>query len=221
MCPPDQNSEETDNGADGAAAGGDGAAAQQSNTIVGPLTDKELRAGGMKGVVAFIRTERSKASIRKERHRKKKKNAGKREINLFVPNDDRSRATIRSAATAIEDEMSHRAIELLLAEEDLRPLLVDVAVRPELRELVNLIQQLPASTELLDAAKLVIARPEIAVLMQRATATRRTQEAIEIAAADPEFVFFGSKAATERSICAWLARLLLRVRKIRASDHEP
>jgi hypothetical protein len=220
MCPTDQASEEADNGAGNDSAGGAGAEAEQSNTIVGPLTDKELRAGGLKGVMAFIRTERSKASIRTEKHRTKQGKAGKRPINLFVPKDDRSRATIRGAATAIENEVFHRAIELLLADEELRALLVNIAARPDVRGLVNLVQKGAATTELLDAAKLVIARPEIATLIQRATATRRIQEAVEIAAANPEFVFFGSRAATERSICAWIARLLLRVRKTRTSDHD-
>lgn len=72
MCPPDEHSDEAD--ADRAA---------QSNTIVGPLTDEELRAGGMKSVVAFVRTDRSKASIRKERHRKKQLDAHKRQINIW------------------------------------------------------------------------------------------------------------------------------------------
>lgn len=220
MCPADQAFEEADNGAGDDSAGGAGAAAEQSNTIVGPLTDEELRAGGMKGVVAFIRTERSKASMRTEKHRTKQGNAGKRQINLFVPKDDRSRATIRGAATAIESEVFHRAIELLLTDEELRPLLVDIAAQPDVRGLVNLVQEGPATTELLDVVKLVIGRPEIAALIQRATATRRTQEAVEIAATNPEFAFFGSRAATERSICAWIARLLLRVRKTRTSDHD-
>ncbi|MBN9013255.1 MAG: hypothetical protein BGP05_03950 [Rhizobiales bacterium 62-47] len=220
MCPTDQDSEEAESGAADDAPGDAGAAAQPCNTIIGPLTDDELRTGGMKGVMAFMRTERSKASLRKERHRKKHKAAGKRQINVSVGDDDRSRATIRGAATAIGDEAFHQAIELLLADEELRPLVVGLGSPPELRELVNLILEAPARKEAIGLAKLVITRPEIAALIQRVTATKRTLEAVEIAAANPEFAFFGSKAATERSICAWLARLLLRVRKIRAIDHD-
>lgn len=215
MCPPDQHYDETDD-ADNAASGTDRTA--EPNTIVGPLTDEELRAGGMKSTVAFVRTARSKASIRKERHRKKQEGAGKRQMNLSVPKDDRSRATMRSAATAIGDAVFHRALELLLADEDLRPLVADVATRPELREFVELLQQGPAAKQSLEAAKLIMADPEITALMQRVSTTRRMREAAAIAAANPEFVFFGRKAATERSVCAWLARLLLRIRKTRTSD---
>lgn len=60
--------------------------------------------------------------------------------------------------------------------------------------------------------------PEITALMQRVSATRRVRDAAAIAATNPEFVFFGRKAATERSVCASLARLLLRVRKTRTGD---
>ncbi|CLA21142.1 Uncharacterised protein [Mycobacterium tuberculosis] len=38
------------------------------------------------------------------------------------------------------------------------------------------------------------------------------REALELAAANPEFVFFGRNAATQRSLCGRLARLLLRIR---------
>lgn len=210
MCPPDEHSDEAD--ADRAA---------QSNTIVGPLTDEELRAGGMKSVVAFVRTDRSKASIRKERHRKQQLDAHKRQINIWVGNDDRSRATIRSAAAAIENESFHRAVELLLADQDLRRVTVDIGGRPELRDFVDVIQQGFSTMELIEAAKLIVNDPEIVGLMQCATATKRTRRAAEIAAANPEFVFFGRNAATERSVCAWLARILLRVGRPRSIDEEP
>jgi hypothetical protein len=54
-----------------------------------------------------------------------------------------------------------------------------------------------------------------------ATASGRVREAMEMAAANPEFVFFGRNAATQRSHCAWLARLLLHVRRSRRSRSEP
>jgi hypothetical protein len=215
MCPPDQPNEEPDERDTGDTAGNNTDAAQEQNHVVGPLTDDELQVGGMDRVVAFVRTKRSKEALRKEKHRKKQQDGGKRQINLSVPDNDRSRTTIRSAAVAIEDEVAHQAFELLLANEDLRPLIVGAAARPELREIVDLIQQRPATPNALNAARLVITDPAIAELVDRATMTGRVREAMELAAANPEFAFFGRNAATERSLCARLARLLLRIRKVR------
>ncbi len=218
MCPPDQTNEKPDDAA--AAADGD-ETAQEQNHVVVPLTDDELRAGGMKRTVAYIRTERSKEALRKEKHRKKQQESGKRQININVPDDDRSRATVRGAAIAIEDEVAHRAFELLLADEELRPLIVGVAAQSELREIVDLIQRLPATAHSLNAVRLAITDPAIAELIDRATATRRVRVAMEMAAANPEFVFFGHNAATQRSFCARLARLLLRIHKVRRIDSDP
>lgn len=211
MCPPDQTSGNPDDGASSGPPGNNAEAAEGQNHVVGPLTDDELQAGGMDRVVAFIRTQRSKEALRKEKQRKKQRDNGTRQINLDVPNNDRSRATMRGAAIAIKDEVSHQAIELLLANERLRPLIVGVAARPELHETIDIIQQ-QTTEQSLHAARLVISDPDLAALVEKATATSRMREAIEVAAANPEFVFFGRNAATERSLCAWLARLLLRVR---------
>ena len=128
MCPPDQSNEKPDGTSD--AAGG-AEAEQEHNNVVGPLTDDEPRAGGMARTVAYVRTKRSKDALRKDKHRNMQEGSGKRQINLVAPNDDRSRTTMRRAAIAIEDEMAHRALELLLADEELRPLIVGVAAGPE------------------------------------------------------------------------------------------
>ena len=221
MCPPDRANEEPDECDASEGAGNSTNAAQEKNNVVGPLTDEELQVGGMDRIVAFIRTKRSKEALRKEKQRKKQHANGTRQINLDVPNNDRSRATMRGAAIAIKDEVSHQAIELLLANEDLRPLIVGAAARPEIREIVDLIQQRPATPNSLNAARLVITDPAIAELVDRATTTSRVREAIELAAANPEFVFFGRNAATQRSLCAWLARLLLRIRKVRHVENAP
>jgi hypothetical protein len=218
MCPSDQTSENPDDGASTGQAGSTAEAAEEQNQVAAPLTDDELLAGGMDRVVAFVRTKRSKEALRKERHRKKQTDSGKRQINIMVPNDDRSRATMRGAAIAIEDEVAHKSIELLLANERLRPLIVGIAARPELHEAIGLIQQRPVTTSSLNAAKLVMSDPDIAALLERATATSRVREAMEMTAANPEFVFFGRNAATQRSLCARLARLLLRIHRIRGPD---
>jgi hypothetical protein len=220
MCPPDQTSEKPNDASTG-TADGDAEAAQEQNHVVGPLTDDELQIGGMDRVVAFIRTKRSKEALRKEKQRNKQEGDRKRQINLVVPDNDRSRATMRGAAIAIDDEVSHQAIELLLANEQLRPLIVGVAARPELHETIDLMQQQPVTTNSLNAAKLVIGDPDIAALLERATASSRVREAMEMAAANPEFVFFGRNAATQHSLCAWLARLLLRVRRTHRTKSEP
>jgi hypothetical protein len=175
----------------------------------------------MERAVAYVRTKRSKDALRKEKQRNRQENSGKRQINLVVPDNDRSRATMRGAAIAIEDEIAHQAFELLLANEKLRPLIVGVAARPEVHEIVDFIQQRPATANSLNAARLVITDPAIAELVDRATTTSRVREAMEMAAANPEFVFFGRNAATQRSLCARLARLLLRIHRIRHVENEP
>jgi hypothetical protein len=221
MCPPDRAKKEPDERDASGGAGDSTNAAQEKNNVVGPLTDEELHVGGMDRVVAFIRTKQSKEALRKEKQRKKQHANGTRQINLGVPNNDRSRATMRGAAIAIKDEVSHQALELLLANEDWRALIVGVAARPELHEIVDLIQQRSATPNSLSAARLVLADPAIAELVDRANTTGRVREAMELAASNPEFVFFGRNAATERSLSARLARLLLRIRKVRHIGNVP
>jgi hypothetical protein len=219
MCPPDHTRNRSDEGASG-AADSKAEPAEDQNHVVGPLTDDELLAGGMDRVVGFIRTKRSNEALRKEKQRKKQEANGTRQMNLDVPNNDRSRATMRGAAIAIKDEESHQAIELLLANDRLRPLIVGVAARPELCEMIDFIQRQKTEPSL-KAAQLVISDPELATLVEKVTATRRMREAIKVAVANPEFVFFGRNAATERNLCARLARLMLRIRKIREVDNDP
>jgi hypothetical protein len=226
MCPPDKNHENPhDAAADDSAPGGP-EAAPESNKVVGPLTDDELKVGGLGPMQVFVRTDPTKEALRKKRQRKKQQAEGKRQINIVVPDNDRSRTTIRAAAAAIEDEVGHQAIEVILANSDLRPLIVDVAAQPALREIVDLArrkdnEQHSATAELLDAAKLVVERPEIVGLMKRATTTARMQETVESAIANPEYVHLGRIIATERSVCTWLIRLLLRIRRRRGAVSAP
>ena len=215
MCPSDQTSGKPNDNTSTGETDGYAEPAQEQNHVVSPLTDSELQAGGMDRVVAFVRTKRSKDALRKEKQRNKQEDSGKRQINLIVSDNDRSRATMRGAAIAIEDEVAHQAFELLLANERLRPLIVGVAARPELYKTIDLIQQRQATINSLNAAKLVIGDPDLAALVERATVTSRVRKAMELAAANPEFVFFGRNAVTERGLCAWLARRLLRVRRTR------
>ncbi len=222
MCPPDQTDEDPEDTTADDAASANAEAAPESNKVVGPLTDEELKVGGLGTMQVFVRTDPTKEALRKKRQRKKQQAEGKRQINIVVPDNDRSRTTIRAAATAIEDEVGHQAIEVILANSDLRPLIVDVAAQPALREIVDLArhkdsEQHSATAELLDAAKLVVERPEIVGLMKRATNTVRMQETVESAIANPEYVHLGRVIATERSVCTWLVRLLLRIRRRRGA----
>ena len=59
MCPRDQTDEKPDDATDSSG----GAEAAKEQNVVGPLTDHELRAGGMKRTVAYIRSERSKDAL--------------------------------------------------------------------------------------------------------------------------------------------------------------
>jgi hypothetical protein len=221
MCPPDQSNENPEEHDAGETSSGNIEAVQGQNRIFGPLSDDELRTGGLDRVVSYIRTERSKDALRKERQRNKQEIGGKRQINLVIPDNDRSRTTMRTAAIAIEDENSHQAVELLLANEYLRPLIVGIAARPELYELIDLIQRPQASANSLNAAKLALSDSSIATLVERVTATARMREAMEIAAADPDLVFLGRNATTQRGLWAWLARLLLRVSRTRRAGGGP
>ena len=219
MCPPERTSQDPDDGASTGPAGSNADAAEERNYVVGPLTDDELQIGGMDRVVAFIRMKRSKEALRKEKQRKKQQANGTRQINLDVPNNERSRATMRAAAIAIKDEVSHQAIEVLLGNERLRQLIVGVAAHPELQETIDVVQQ-QATDQSLGVVRLVVSDPDIAALVKSATATRRVREAIEVAVANPEFMFFGRDAATGRSFRAWLARLLLRIRMRRGGANQ-
>jgi hypothetical protein len=221
MCPPDQTDEDPEAADD--TASGNAEAAPESNKVVGPLTDEELKVGGLGPMRVFVRTDPTKEALRKKRQRKKQQAEGKRQINIVVPDDDRSRTTIRAAAAAIEDEVGHQAIEVILADTGLCPLIVDVAAQPTLREIVDVARSKDdhkpsAVAELLDATKLVVERPEIVGLMKRATTTARMQETVESAIANPEYVHLGRIIATERSVCTWLVRLLLRIRRRRGAD---
>lgn len=223
MCPPDQPDDDPEDAAADAGSGG-ADAAHEPNKVVGPLTDDELKVGGLGPIQAFARTDPTKEALRKKRQRKKQQAEGKRQINIVVPDDDRSRATMRAAATAIEAHASHKAFEAILAKPDLAPLVADVATQSELREIIELARNMrdqphSATAELLDTAKLVAEHPEFVVLMKRAAATSRMREAMELAVANPEFVLLGRIVATQRSVCAWLARLLLRVRRRPDAKH--
>ena len=218
MFPPDETDDDPQDAAADSDSGG-GETPHEPNKVVGPLTHEELQAGGMGRTVSYIRVEPTKDSLRKKRQREKQKEENsKRQMNIVVRDDDRSRATMRGAATAIEDEAAHKAFEAILAKPDIAPLVADVATQADLREIIELARSMAdqrhmATAELLDTAKLVAEYPEIVALIKRATATSRMRETMEIAVANPEFVHIGRIIATQRSVCAWLARLLLRVRR--------
>jgi hypothetical protein len=133
-------------------------------------------------------------------------------MNIEVPDNDRARATMYAAASAIKDDVAHQAFEVVLANKALRPVLVDLAARPELNELVNFCHKHEAAADLLELLKLIQARPDLAAVLAHMATSPRVNDAVRIATTDPEFVFFGRNVATQRTLCAWLARILLRIR---------
>jgi hypothetical protein len=193
-------------------AGGDAdSAEQQPNIISGPLTDDELKIGGMERTVAFIRTTKSKAALRQAKRRAKQKASNFCQMNIEVPDNDRARATMHAAASEIKDDVAHQAFEALLANKAIYRVLVDLAGRPELKELIALCHKHEAGADLLQVLKLIQAHPNLAAVLRLMATNPRVSDAVEIAATHPEFVFFGRNAATQRTLCAWLARILLRI----------
>jgi hypothetical protein len=187
-------------------------AEQQANIVVGPLTDDELEAGGMERTVAFIRTAKSKAALRQAKRRAKQKASNLCQMNIEVPDNNRARATMYAAASELKDDVAHQAFEVVLANRAIRPVLIDLAARPELSELVDHCHRHPAATDLLELLKLIDARPELATVLGYMATSPRIIEAVKIATTHPEFVFFGRNAATQNTLCAWLARKLLRIK---------
>lgn len=194
--------------ADGDALG----AEQQANIVVGPLTDDELEAGGMERAVAFIRTAKSKAALRQVKRRAKQKASNLCQMNIEVPDNSRARATMYAAASELKDDVAHQAFEVVLANKAIRPVLIDLAVRPELCELVELCHKHTAAAELLELLKLIGTRPDLAAVLGHMAASPRVNDAVKIATTHPEFVYFGRNAATQRTLCAWLARILLKIK---------
>jgi hypothetical protein len=193
--------------------GGDALGAkQQANIVVGPLSDDELEAGGMERTVAFIRMAKSKAALRQAKRRAKQKAANLCQMNIEVPDNDRARATMYAAASELKDDVAHEAFEVILANKAIRPVLIDLAVRPELSELVDLCHKHTAAADLLELLKLIETRPDLAALLGHMATSPRVNDAVMIATTHPEFVFFGRNAATQNTLCAWLARKLLRIK---------
>lgn len=182
------------------------------NRVVGPLTDSELKAGGLDRVVAFVRSAQSAGAARAKRHRKKQKGAGRKQMNVFVPDNEASRATIKAAANAIDDEVCHNALDAILADEGLRGLVVEMTARAELRQAAEL-SCISDPSHLSNLLALLQGPAEAVSLACRVSARRRIRETVELAVSSPKFVLLGRKLATARSPSAWLARRLLRVRR--------
>jgi hypothetical protein len=209
MAPLDEDFEAAqEDSADGDALG----AEQKPNIVVGLLTDDELEAGGMERTVAFIRTAKSKAALRQAKRRAKKKASNLCQMNIEVPDNDRARKTMYAAASEIRDDVAHQAFEVLLANKAIRRVIGDLDGRPDLNELISLCHQHEADADLLEVLKLIQAHPNVAAALVRMATNPRVNDAVKIAAANPEFVFFGRNAATQRTLCAWLARILLRIK---------
>jgi hypothetical protein len=220
MCPPDQTEDDPDAAAaasaDADAANDRAEAAREPNKVVGDLTDDELKAGGMDRVTAYVRSPRSKEAKRKTKQREKQQKAGKRQINIVVRDDERSRTTMRAAAAAIDDEVVHRAVAAILVDSAMPSFVTKVAARPELRDVMELCQQ-PVTPAGADLAQLINEHSMLAALIRRAIATKRSRQVVEMALAHPKFVSLGRKIATGNNICVRVARFLLRIRWMRGA----
>ena len=117
-----------------------------------------------------------------------------------------------AAADEIKDDVAHQAFEAVLANRAIRPILVDLAARPELSELVSLCHMHESAADLLELLKRIQARPDLAAVLGHMAVSPRVNDAVKIATTHPEFVFFGRNVATQRTLCAWLARILLRIK---------
>lgn len=203
---------ESTTGAENGAAGD----AAEPNRVVGPLTDEELLQGGMKRVVAFVRQDRSKDAQRQARRREKMR-GNKRQINVEVADDDRSRATVRATAAGIRDEICHNAIEAVLASDELRPIVVDLNQHRELKEIVESCRR-SATADLVEVVKVVAEQASVRRLVRNVGGSRRKQATVEAALANPVYVRLGQILATQTGPCGWLARRILRVRKRNSGD---
>lgn len=212
MSPLDEDFEGVREDSAGEADGQADGAEQQPNIVASPLTDDELKVGGMERTVTFIRTSKSKAALRQAKRRAKLKASNFCQMNIEVPDNDRTRATMYAAASEIKDGVFHRAFEVVLANKALRPVLVDLAARPELSELVSLCRKHESAGDLLELLKLIQARPDLAAVLRHLATNPRVNDAVEIGTTHPDFVFFGRNAATQRTLCAWLGRILLRIK---------
>ncbi|UYO54617.1 hypothetical protein [Rhodopseudomonas palustris] len=184
--------------------------------MVGLLTDEELQQGGMKRVVAFVRQDRSKEAQRQARRREKMR-GNKRQINVEVADDDRSRATVRATAAGIRDEICHDAIEAVLANDELRPIVVDLNQHRELREIVESCRR-SATPDLVEVVKVVAEQASVRRLVRNVGGSRRKQATVEAALANPAYVRLGQILATQTGPCGLLARRILRVRKRISGD---
>jgi len=68
-----------------------------------PLTDEELKRGGLVKVVAHVRKEKTSAARRTDRHREHQKADGLKQINLVIPDTEPLRAAMKDLARAPSD----------------------------------------------------------------------------------------------------------------------
>jgi hypothetical protein len=72
-----------------------------------PLTDEELKRGGLVKVVAHVRKKKTSAARRTNRHRENQKAAGLKQINVVIPDTEPLRAAMKDLARALAE---HRLI---------------------------------------------------------------------------------------------------------------
>lgn len=101
--------------------------AKKSKVEAQPLGDEDLRAGGMAPVKCWVKTKKSKSSIRKTQQRKKGVEEGKREINVVAADNEDARQFIRKmAAATIHDASLQPVIEMVISNAEYRSLIADL-----------------------------------------------------------------------------------------------
>lgn len=146
---------------------------QGENVVVGPLSDAEAVRGGLVKIAAFMRTKQSKDALRKKAERKKLAEKGQCVLTMTARDEDRE--ILRSAANSmIEDDSVSPAVAEILANAELRSLLLEMANSAELYEAVMLVWRNPkyatiaralsARPELLNSLRLIVEQPNVLIM---------------------------------------------------------
>jgi hypothetical protein len=69
------------------------------------LSNSDLKAGGLVVVRAWVKADKVPAESRQQTHRAKLEAAGLKQFNVYVPDDQQSRAAVKSIAKALAQKV--------------------------------------------------------------------------------------------------------------------